>query len=151
MWPYITVVVEGPSDLVVLSKVLGSQGAFVSAAHGMRGKGWIDTHIKRYNAAAHYGLWLVLRDLNSDASCAPTLCASLLPNPAPLMSLRIAVRELEAWILADTVGLGKYLGIPRNTIPGPPDDLQDPKTTLVSLARTSRHRRIRVDMVPASG
>ena len=67
------------------------------------------------------------------------------------MRFRIAVREAEAWLLADAVQMGKFLGVRQSLIPAQPDALPDPKQTLVNLARRSRRQAVKLDMVPAEG
>jgi hypothetical protein len=67
------------------------------------------------------------------------------------MRLRVAVRELEAWLLADTERIAKFLGVAVAEIPADPDSVADPKRLMVQLARSSRRRAIREDMVPNIG
>jgi hypothetical protein len=67
------------------------------------------------------------------------------------MCLRVAVRAVEAWLLADAERLATFLYIPRHRVPTLPDAEADPKATLVRLARRSRSRLIRRDMVPRMG
>jgi hypothetical protein len=40
-------------------------------------------------------------DLDSDTGCAPPLCEQWIPGPAPFLCFRVAVREVEAWLMAD--------------------------------------------------
>lgn len=70
-----------------------------------------------------------------------------------MMGFRIAVRAAEAWILADRGRVAEWLGVPAARVPHDPDSLDDPKPTLVDLARRSRRSRMRRDLVPreASG
>lgn len=65
--------------------------------------------------------------------------------------LRIAVRESESWILADREGFAEFLGISMRRIPRAPEQLDDPKRTLVEIARRCRRRDVRDDIVPAKG
>ena len=77
--------------------------------------------------------------------------AEILPTPAPHMHLRVAVHAIEAWLLANAEHLAALLHIPRARIPVLPDAEDDPKSTLVGLARRSRSPTIREDMVPRPG
>lgn len=147
----VTVVVEGPTDLSVLSRVLEFVDCSIDVAHGQRGKASIDRNILGYNNAANFSPWLVLRDLDHDAACAPELAAAILPVPSQWMRLRIAVRAMESWLLADAEALSNYLHTRRAHVPNNPDALDDPKRSLVDLARRSRRAAIRDDMVPAEG
>ena len=94
---------------------------------------------------------MVLVDLDHDAECAPPFCAEWVPSPAPYLCFRVAVREVEAWLMADADSLASFLSVVRNKIPAEPEQLDDPKTEMVNLARRSRRRAIRKDMVPRAG
>jgi hypothetical protein len=67
------------------------------------------------------------------------------------MCFRVAVRETEAWLLADRERLARFLGISTSRIPLDPEAMDDPKSLMVDLARHSRRREIREDMIPRSG
>jgi hypothetical protein len=69
----------------------------------------------------------------------------------PKFILRIAVRELESWLLADSDALAKFFSVSPALFPTNPDDESDPKRTLVNLARRSRKSSIREDIVPEQG
>lgn len=117
------------------------------AVYGKRGKQWIRERITNYNSAARHAPWFVLVDLDYD-NCAPQLCSEWLPGPAPRMCFRVAVREVEAWLLADAESLAKFLSVPAAQIPPHPETSADPKLDMVNLARRSKRRAIREDMVP---
>ena len=147
----VTIALEGTSDSAVLAKVLGAVGHSVGQVHGGRGKTRLDRSVKGYNNAARFAPWLVLRDLDQDAPCAPVLREALLPAPSRHMVYRVAVRAAEAWLMADSEALGRFLGVTERAIPFAPDELRDPKNSLVDLARRSRFTAIRSDMVPSVG
>ena len=147
----LTLAVEGISDEAILRRLCLLVGVPVGPVHGLSGKLQLDRNIFGYNAAAQYAPWLVVRDLNGDADCAPSLRAKLLPNPSQQMYFRISVRAIEAWLLADREGIRQFLGISKALIPRDPEQAIRPKRTLVNLARRSRKRAIFADMVPAEG
>lgn len=147
----VTLAVEGDTDVAVLLRILRHVGLEAGPIHGLRGKGWLDQHLQGYNYAARHAPWLVLRDLNGDAPCASALLATLLPHPAPSMCFRIAVCATEAWLLADREGIAQFLGVPLAVIPQDPEHLRHPKKALVQIARKSRWRAVREDLVPAVG
>ncbi len=64
------------------------------------------------------------------------------------MCFRIAVRAIEAWLMADREKLAHFLSVSVSKIPLNPEITQNPKTFLVNLAKSSRRREIREDMVP---
>jgi hypothetical protein len=72
----------------------------------------------------------------------------LAPRPAQNLCLRIAVHAVEAWLLADTDRMARFLHVNPSQVPDAPDDLRDPKQALVNLARRSTKPAIRKDMVP---
>jgi hypothetical protein len=115
------------------------------------GKSKLDSRIQAYNQAAGRWYWLVLRDLDLDANCAPELRHRLLPDAARHMAFRIAVRSIEAWLMADAEALADFLRIPRRQVPADPERLGDPKVAMVRLGSASRSRTIRQDMVPRPG
>ena len=67
---------------------------------------------------------------------------------APKMLIRVAVLEIEAWIMADRTGIAGWLGVTANTVPRNPELLTDPKRTLVQLASRSRNRSLREAIAP---
>jgi hypothetical protein len=64
------------------------------------------------------------------------------------MRLRVAVNEAESWLIADRETLAAFLGVSPDIVPLRPDELPDPKTTMINLARKSKARAVREDMVP---
>lgn len=146
-----TIAVEGATDIPVIRRLLAEAGHALAVAYGGHGKGPLDSNLVGYNNAARFAPWFVLRDLDHDGECAPALASGLLPAPAEHMRLRIAVRETESWLLGDAESLAAFLSVKSSRIPTNPDRLDDPKQALVNLARQSRRREIRDDMVPALG
>ena len=63
----------------------------------------------------------------------------------------MAVMEIESWIMADRGALAAFLSIPVNRIPSTPDEIPQPKEFLVSLARRSRKKSLRDQLVPRIG
>jgi len=64
------------------------------------------------------------------------------------MRFRIAVRAVEAWLIADAETLAAFLHVRRSFFPSNPDTLPNPKQSLVDLARRSSRSEIRKDMTP---
>lgn len=147
----ISAVVEGRLDEVVLRVVVRHAGGRVGPVYGKQGKQYIHSRLLGYNYAAQSSPWVVLVDLDQDADCAPPLREAWLPQPAPLMCFRVVVHEIEAWLLADRLRLAHFLEVPERMIPPDPDAVADPKYLMVNLARRSRDRRVRHEMVPGAG
>ena len=84
---------------------------------------------------------LLITDLDRVA-CAPLLISTWkgggkLPQD---MLFRVAVREVESWLMADAEALANLLKIRSKKIPIKPDTLGDPKQTLLELAKKSTTR-----------
>lgn len=145
----INVAVEGDCDRAIAARLLLDL-EIEARIHVMHGAGGLDSRLPNYNAAARHATWFVLRDLDRH-DCAPRLIATLLPERSPGLCLRIAVRESEAWILADRERAAAWLGVSEARMPRDPDALADPKQELINLARQSRRRHVKDDLVPKTG
>lgn len=143
--------VEGELDDAVLRRIALHVGAQVGTVYGKEGKPQLRGRINGYNAAAHWHPWAVLVDLDESHSCPGDLRADWLPNEAPLMCFRVAVRQIEAWLLADSEESAAFLGVKRALIPKDPDEESNAKRRMVHLAENSRWRRIREAVAPAPG
>lgn len=147
----VTVALDGSGDVPIAERILRESGLALGEVYGQRGKDWLDERLVAYNHAAQFAHWFILRDLDRDAECAPELVARLLPKASALMVFRIAVRAAEAWLIADPERLARFLAVSAARLPRLPDSLPDPKQTVVTLARQSRARDVREDMVPRPG
>ncbi|MBI3047505.1 MAG: hypothetical protein HYY76_04260 [Acidobacteria bacterium] len=147
----ISAAAEGIVDEAVARTVIAHAGATVGDIYGKQGKAYLRQKITGYNNAAQRSPWLVLVDLNREEECAPPLVSAWLPQPAARLCLRVAVRKIEAWLMADSERLARFLGVSRTKIPTNPEELEDPKTAMVNLARVSRRAAIRQDMSPRAG
>jgi hypothetical protein len=143
--------VEGELDELALRRLLAETDLLIGKVYGKAGKDQLRDRIHDYNKAARHTPWIVLVDLDREADCAGLLCRSWLPEPAPRLLFRVAVRALEAWLLADREAVSEYLDVPGDLVPLVPDDEPDPKRSLIELARHSRQARIRKGMVPSRG
>lgn len=143
--------VEGVVDQAVLRRLLGHVGLPAGPIHVTGGKQKLLQSLGGYNRAAVHAPWVVLVDLDQDADCAPPFISSLMTAPAVGMNLRIAVRQVESWLLADRAHLAAFLRIPRGIVPRDLEAEADPKQTMVALARRSRDRGVREEMVPRPG
>jgi len=141
--------VEGIVDEAVLRRLVSDLGAKAGNVYGKNGKDFLRRRIRGYNNAARFGPWVVIVDLDDEKQpCAPPLVSEWLPTPSQQMCFRVAVREIEAWLLADRERISKFLAVALSRVPTQPESLDDPKQALVNLARCSRRRDIREDMVP---
>jgi hypothetical protein len=148
---FITLAVEDPLSEAVLRTILRQSGRpyHVQSCIGLSGFGYLRKNIRELNHAARKLPILVLTDLDR-AECAPILRREWL-NVSPHQNLmfRVAVREVESWIMAHRTEFAAFLGIRTDLIPTNPDGLNDPKRTLLDLTAKSRKRELREAMIPA--
>jgi len=116
-----------------------------------RGFGNIKRSVAKYRAASRVLPHVVLTDLDN-ARCAADLRErwGVLELPETML-FRVAVREVEAWLLADRQGFASFAAIPVVKLPLAPDEIKDPKQALLNLVRRSRSRRLAEEIVPGTG
>jgi hypothetical protein len=86
------------------------------------------------------------------APCASGLIATHLPRGCHRdLILRLSVRMVQRWLLAQSDALAEFLKVSEALVPSRPDEEENPKRTVVNLARKSRSRAIRTDLVPEQG
>jgi hypothetical protein len=123
----------------------------IGAAYGQTGFGYLRNTIRGWNRAARGIPFMVLTDLDR-YPCPAALIQDWLAEPlSPNLLLRVAVREVEAWLLADNTNLAQFLNVPERRLPKDPDTLTDAKATLIHLAGESRTRDVRVRIAPRIG
>jgi hypothetical protein len=149
--PFANAAVEGDVDEAVLARLVANVGAQIGTVYGRKGKHHLKQKVTGYNQAAERTPWIVLVDLNDEQSCGPLLKAAWLPSPSQMMCFRVAVREVEAWLMADRERFAAFMGVARVRVPLQPENVDDPKELVVQLARQSSRRIIREDLVPAAG
>lgn len=140
--------VEGPIDEAVLRRLFVEVGAVSGPIYGKEGKGRLRARINGYNSAAVHSPWVVLVDLDDEFDCAPELRAAWLPSCAPNLCFRVAVRQVETWLLADRARIASFLAVPIARIPVNPESESNSKQAMINLAVRSKRRQIRDDMVP---
>jgi len=111
---------------------------------GKRGLGFLKSNLPSYFSAAKRRPVFLVTDLD-DAACAPSLVVEWMRGKvrAQNFMLRVAVREIEAWLLADRTGINRFLGIPLKRIARAPEEVADPKKELLLLAKGASAERRR--------
>lgn len=109
-------------------------------------------HMPRFVEAGRRGVpHVVLTDLDRQP-CAPSLLAARRTgNTLPGVVVRVAVREVEAWLLADRAALAAYLRVPLAKVHARPEELMEPKEELLRLAAKSADRELRREVLPEPG
>ncbi|MCL2834970.1 MAG: hypothetical protein FWD78_17505 [Treponema sp.] len=147
---HINCVSEDEPSLAVMQKMLDKfTGCFsISQRTNAHGFARIRSRIKAYNNAAAFAPYFIITDLDKN-ECAPTLIRDWLGEPPNKnMLFRVAEREIESWLMADRKNFAKFIGVSYEKIPFRPDEIKDPKGTLISLVKKSRNKALQTDMVP---
>lgn len=125
-------------------------GLKVSQCIRRGGNGYLRSRIKNFCEIAKTQPVLLLTDLDR-VRCPPALITAWFgkhTKPEQLI-FRVAVREIEAWLLADHDAILSLFGR-RMSLPDVPDDLEDPKAKFLHLARNAS-RAVRDDLVVSEG
>lgn len=145
------VVVEGALEVAAALKLLRALGIPTDDLFPIDKRGclnfWRDA--SKYNQAARQHLVFGLTDLDRHPCPSGLINQHLVRGKHSNFILRIAKRELESWLLADTEAMARYLRLSPDIFPFDPDAEPDPKQTLVNLARRSTRAELREDLVPA--
>ncbi|MDR3424793.1 MAG: DUF4276 family protein [Alphaproteobacteria bacterium] len=114
------------------------------------GFGHLKSRINTFCKMATREPLILITDLDNTA-CAPSLKSSWLEgiNPPDNLLFRVAVHEIEAWLLADTIAIKALFG---KTVQAPraPDTVPEPKELLLKLAKKAP-RRIKEDLLIERG
>jgi len=145
------IAVEDLLSEIVVRRIAAISGLYcIGTCYKRGGYGYLKNTINGFNNAAKGTPFIVLCDLEDE--CAPSLIANWLRNPKhPNLIFRVAVREVEAWLLADAEGISSYLGVSQSIVPGNADNIEDPKLTIIELAKRSKNRQLRLGIVPVTG
>ena len=136
----------------VATKILEKFGIEIVKRIGFQGKSDLERKVPELNRTANGITVFLLTDLDSPRECPPRLIRSWIKGPLnPKFFFRVAVMEVEAWVMADRIGFAAFLSVPVHRIPSPTDKILDPKEFLLSLARRSKKRAVREALVPAQG
>ena len=148
---HITLVVEDDLSEVVAKRLIGEYLSMAEIYEVFVAGGSIKKYIPGLNQRARFlGPVLALADLDRPLSCPAVLVQELTSEllKDPNLLIRIAVLEIESWILADREAIAGWLGVATNVVSRNPESLDDPKRTLVQIAGRSRNRRLREAIAP---
>ena len=146
--------VEDALSEAVLRAILKQSGRpfAVGVCYQRGGYGYLKKTIAGFNQAARGTPFVVLADLDQQYPCPPALIADWLRVPKhPNLLFRIAVREIESWVLADREAISSFLGVRQDVIPRNTDQLPDAKRSLMDVVRKSRKREFRSAILPSPG
>ena len=149
----ITLAAEDELSETVLRVILDRSSRRFAVGQCLRrgGNTYLKSIVNGLNKAARSTPYLLLTDLDR-SECPPALIQDWLTAPRhPNLIFRVAVREVEAWVLAHKQAFASFFGVPEVRIPDDVDAIHDPKEFLINLMKRSKKRRIREDIVPPPG
>ncbi len=148
----IILAIEDRLSDAVATKILEKFDLEIVKRIGYQGKSDLERKTFELNRAANGTTVFMLIDLDSPRDCPPRLIQSWIRGPLnPRFFFRVAVMEVESWVMADRIGFASFLSIPPHRIPSLTDNILNPKEFLVSLARRSRKKAVREALVPMPG
>ncbi len=123
----------------------------VNTKIGRQGNGYLRSNISSFFQTAYHSKVFLITDLDNNP-CPLALIddwkkTTNISQP-PNMLFRVAVREIESWLLADIIGMSNFLGISKDKFDINPEELQKPKKHLIKLAGKSKKRVIKENIVP---
>jgi hypothetical protein len=152
---YLTVAVEDILSDEAIKKIVDRTGRYeITLSLGRKGFGYLKSNAPSFNRSAIGAPFLLLTDQDTPDDCPPNKIRSWLGERVPKhhnFLFRVAVMEIEAWLLADREQITEFLSVPLNRVPDSVDEIADPKGFLVNLARASRSNAIKRALVPVQG
>ncbi len=146
----VNLVYEDVLSEMVMRKLLDffPQKYDVAAAYNKHGFGAIKRDLKSYNKASKHTPFFVLTDLDQN-ECPPSLIHEWMTfKKHPHLIFRVAVKEIESWLLADRKGFADFASVALSRMPADPEALPDPKMELFEIIKKSRKRELKEDILP---
>ena len=147
----VELVVEDELSEALLRKMISgcAPALQVGTVRITNGNGQIKKNLRAFNSLARISPVLVLTD-QDDSECPPALIDEWFEGLAkqPGLRFRVATREVESWVMADRERFARFLGIQTNLVPAYPDQLRNPKKTLLDLAASANSRLLRKALLP---
>ena len=107
-----------------------------------RGFGWIKNNINIFNKASARTTYLVVIDLDKE-SCPIRIIQDWLDEDlGENLLFRVAVHEIESWIVADVQNFSKFLHLRENKLKNSTDEIADPKKYIFDLIKESKKRHL---------
>ena len=145
--------VEDKLSEAVATKILNKLGFEIVKTIGYRGNDYLKQKAKGLNRNARkpYSIFM-LTDLDSPKKCPPQLIQSWVGGPLNFgFFLRVAVMEVESWVMADQNAFAEFLKVSVQEVPARTDEVRDPKASLLSLAKKSKSAELRKALLPKKG
>lgn len=157
---YVDIVVEDELSEYILKKIIIQTRPDMKVQHiwpdntrkhSSGGFGYIESKISAFNKMAKFKPVIVLTDLDQ-RECAPSLVEHWLPKKKqhPNLLFRVAVHEIESWLLADREAFANFLGISKDIIPLQTDEEINAKEFLCKITERSRKRKLKQAILPTN-
>ncbi len=146
----IKLVYEDDLSEAVMKKLLNAfpKKYLIAASYNKHGFAAIKRDLKGYNHAARFTPFFVLTDLDQN-ECPPSLIREwMIFDKQPQLIFRVAVREVESWVMADRYGFAKFAAVAIKHIPDKPDDIHDSKAALFEVIKKSKIKELKEDILP---
>jgi hypothetical protein len=137
-------------DEAVLRRLVDEAGGVTGRVIGRQGSTYLREKARGLLDQVPSWPWVILTDLDQTA-CAPELVASWVDAHPRRRHLRVAIREVEAWLLGDWSALQDCLDSSMDSPRELPETHADPKLVLLELAANSNSAKIRRQMTPRPG
>lgn len=137
------------SEAIALKILDGSNKFSIGTIYRRNGKTYLRQKVTGFNNASKGMPYFFLVDLDKD-ECAPKVISEWLGGQTKNKNFifRIAVEEIESWLLADRQNFSSFVGIRKDLIPLDSDLIPNPKEFLVNVIRKSSKREIKTAIVP---
>jgi hypothetical protein len=150
MTKFVSLIVEDEIHHQALIRILKNAlpNYEIDAVYGKGGNQDIRNKLFKFNKAAEFEFYIALTDLDLE-ECPPKMLGKYFSfKMHPNLIFQIAVREAEAWLIADKINFARFLGVSASKISNDPETIIDPKKYIISLAKSSGKRTIREGLIP---
>lgn len=140
---------EAVAERLILEE---NNGLHVGVRVGRKGNTFLRMKLPQFKEIARSVPIFILTDLDL-VECPACLIEEWIGRvklPSKML-FQVAVRETEAWLLADREGFADFSGVPLHRIPDQPETLVNPKETLLNIVRRYGKRAVKADLLPERG
>jgi len=151
---YVNIAFEDALSEIVIQRILVHAGEkanrkfVILRRYRGRGFGGLKAKIEKFNAASVITPYVVLTDLDQNKCPVALVKEWLKCDLHANMIFRIAVREVEVWLLADEDKLRAYLSVNKVYRVENPDSIEDPKNFIFQMVRKSKSKVIKDAILP---
>jgi len=136
------------SEFVMMKMVDKTQKFIIGYSYTEGGFGYLKENIRGWNDASKGTPFFVLTDLDTK-NCAPELIRSWInAKKHPNLIFRVAVRQVESWLISDIEGFSKFSGVSEANFNKRPELIKDPKNEILRLIKKCKKRKIKEDILP---